>query len=95
MNRGAAYGDQLRSKQISPIKTEISDVLAAAPKAAAVCAIAIALGLMVNGARAESYGSDAPNAGISAAKAKPKPVKIAPKHYVVHPQISTSRKRGK
>ena len=39
-------------------------------KISAVCIVAIALGLMVNGARAESYGSDAPNAGVSQAKAK-------------------------
>ena len=64
-------------------------------KILAVCVVAIALGLMVNGARAESYGSDAPNAGVPAAQAKEKPVKIVPKHYVVHPQISTSRKSGK
>ena len=66
-------------------------------KASAVCVIALALGLMVNGARAESYGSDAPNAGAPAAQAKEKPVKITPKLYVVHPQVDTSpvRKRGK
>ena len=66
-------------------------------KISAVWIVAIALGLMVNGARAELYGSDAPNAGISQAKAKEKPVKVTPKLYVVHPQIdtSTSRKRGK
>ena len=63
----------------------------------AVCMVAIALGLMANGARAESYPSDAPNAGVSQAKAKERPVKVTPKLYVVHPQVdtSTSRKRGK
>ena len=68
-------------------------------KGAAVSALTltIVICLMINGARAESYGSDAPNAGAPAAQAKSKPVKIVPKHYVVHPQVdtSTSRKRGK
>jgi hypothetical protein len=59
-----------------------------------VCVVAIALGLMANGARAESYPSDAPNAGISQAKAKERPVKVAPKLYVVHPQVSL-KKSGK
>jgi hypothetical protein len=64
-------------------------------KALAVCVVAIALGLMANGARAESYPSDAPNAGVPEAKAKPAKVKI--RHVpqlVVHPQI-TSKKSGK
>lgn len=65
-------------------------------KGCAVSAIAFALCLMLNDARAESYPSDAPNAGISETKAKPAKVKI--RHVpqlVVHPQISTSRKSGK
>lgn len=63
----------------------------------AVCMVAIALGLMANGARAESYPNDAPNARVSEAKTKERPVRVTPKLYVVHPQIdtSTSRKRGK
>jgi hypothetical protein len=66
-------------------------------KISAICTVAIALGLMANGACAESYPSDAPNAGVSQAKAKERPVKVSPKLYVVHPQVdtSTSRKRGK
>ena len=65
-------------------------------KGCAIGALTIAICLMVNGARAESYGSDAPNAGAPAAQAKEKPVKITPKLYVVHPQVDTStRKRGK
>jgi hypothetical protein len=64
-------------------------------KISAACFVAIALGLMASGARAESYGSDAPNAGAPAAQAKSKPVKFVHKHYVVHPQISTSKKSGK
>jgi hypothetical protein len=58
------------------------------------CVLAAVLCLSANVARAESYGSDAPNAGVAAAKAKEKPVKFVHKHYVVHPQISTKR-RGK
>jgi hypothetical protein len=66
-------------------------------KGSAISAIALAICLMANGARAESYPSDAPNAGVSQAKAKERPVKVTPKLYVVHPQVdtSTSRKRGK
>jgi hypothetical protein len=67
-------------------------------KISAVCMVAIALGLMANGARAESYPSDAPSAGVSEAKAKPRPVRVMPKLLVVHPRVvdtSTSRKRGK
>jgi hypothetical protein len=63
-------------------------------KASILCIIAVALCVAANTARAESYGSDAPNAGVAAAKAKEKPVKFVHKHYVVHPQISTKR-RGK
>lgn len=64
-------------------------------KGCAVGAIALAFCLIVNGARAESYPSDAPNAGVSQqTKAKPAKVKVAPKLYVVHPQVST-KKSGK
>ncbi len=68
-------------------------------KGCAVSALVLAVGLMINGARAESYGSDAPNAGMSQAtsKAKPKPdrVRVTNKQFVVHPQVSTSKKSGK
>ena len=66
-------------------------------KISAGCAVAIALGLTINGARAESYPSDAPNAGVSEAKAKSKPIRVAPKLLVVHPRVVTSmsRKSGK
>jgi hypothetical protein len=63
-------------------------------KASILCIIAVALCVAAKAARAESYGSDAPNAGVAAAKAKEKPVKFVHKHYVVHPQVSTKR-RGK
>jgi hypothetical protein len=63
-------------------------------KTSTFCVLAAVLCLSANAARAESYGSDAPNAGVAAAKAKEKPVKFVHKHYVVHPQISTKR-RGK
>ena len=68
-------------------------------KASILCIIAVALCVVANVARAESYGSDAPNAGAAAqakTQAKPKEgkVRFVQKHYVVHPQVST-RKRGK
>ena len=64
-------------------------------KGCAISAIAIAICLMINGAHAESYGSDTPSTGISAAKPKEGKVRIVGKQYVVHPNVSTSRKREK
>jgi hypothetical protein len=65
-------------------------------KGCALSALTIAICLVVNGARAESYGSDAPNAGAPATQAKSKEakVRVTPKLLVVHPQIS-SKKSGK
>lgn len=71
-------------------------------KTSTFCVLAAVLCLSANTARAESYGSDAPNAGAAAAQAKAKAkakegkVRFVQKQYVVHPQVSTStRKRGK
>jgi hypothetical protein len=69
-------------------------LLKTSAKISALCVVAAVFFLSANAARAESYGSDAPNAGVAAAKAKEKPVKFVHKHYVVHPQVSTKR-RGK
>jgi hypothetical protein len=63
-------------------------------KGCAVSAIAIALCLMVNAARAESYPSDTPNTGISSASGKPAQVKVRHvRQLVVHPNVSASTKK--
>lgn len=68
----------------------------ALPKLLTIGTMAAALSFAISGARAESYGNDAPNAGVSETAAKPKPgkVRIVTQQLVVHPGV-TSKKRGK
>jgi hypothetical protein len=75
-------------------------------KGCAVNVIAIVLCLIVNPASAapkktlgdgkitEAEYQDT-EVHVASAKAKSRPVRIVPKLYVVHPQVSTSKKSGK